>query len=82
MFFNLLGWVGMVLVLFAYYLVSSKRTVSRSTLYQTLNLIGALSLGVYAFVLHAWVYLALNVIWALIAIQALHSDRSGGKGGK
>lgn len=66
-----LGMVGFVLILGAYYLVSAGRTPPASPLYQWLNLGGAVVLVFYSGLLGAWVSVALNVIWALIAANAL-----------
>ena len=71
------GWLGMILVLVGYFLVSNKKISSRSAIYHLLNLLGSLVLGVYTFLLHAWPAVILNFIWSAIAISALFSIRKG-----
>jgi hypothetical protein len=68
---EVVGWVGAALILIAYLLLSAGRLEARSTVYQGLNLAGAI-----AFVLNSgWngaiPSAALNVVWAGIALVAL-----------
>ncbi len=65
------GTIGFVLILGAYWLVSSGRTTGAAPRYQLMNLAGAAVLVVYSALLGAWVSVALNVVWALIALHAL-----------
>ncbi len=68
---HVLGGIGTVLVLVAYFLVSNGRLRSASVGFQGMNLIGAALLTVYGFLLFAWASVALNAIWGLIAVVAL-----------
>jgi hypothetical protein len=66
--FHVFGNVGVLMVLAAYFLVSSGRIKSSAPLYQVLNLVGAAILVVYSVVLLAWASVVLNGIWMLIAL--------------
>jgi hypothetical protein len=66
-----IGTLGLVLILAAYWLNSSGRAASQSAAYQWLNLAGATALVVYGTLLAAWASVALNVIWAAIAVVSL-----------
>lgn len=68
---HVLGAIGTILVLAAYFLVSSRRISSESRAFQLLNLIGAVMLALYSVVLAAWSSVALNAIWSVIALVAL-----------
>lgn len=68
---HILGFIGTVLVLLAYLLLSAKKIDAQSVKYQGLNLIGAILLIIYAVVLTAWASVLLNVVWGFIAIFAL-----------
>jgi len=68
---HIIGFMGTVLVLLAYLLLSTKRIQSDSVSYQGLNLVGAALLIIYAVVLTAWANVLLNVVWGFIAIFAL-----------
>lgn len=68
---HIIGFIGTVLVLLAYLLLSTKRIQSDSVSYQGLNLVGAVLLIIYAVVLTAWANVLLNVVWGFIAIFAL-----------
>jgi len=66
--FEIVGWVGAVLVLFAYWLVTKFGT---SVLYHLLNLVGAAGLLVNALHHHAFPSTTVNVVWAAIAVWGL-----------
>jgi lipid-A-disaccharide synthase-like uncharacterized protein len=68
---HIIGFIGTVLVLLAYLLLSTKKIQSDSVSYQGLNLVGAILLIIYAVVLTAWANVLLNVVWGFIAIFAL-----------
>jgi hypothetical protein len=80
---HVIGGVGTILVLAAYFLVSTGRVTSGSIGFQGMNLVGAILLTIYGFLLFAWASVALNGVWGLIAIVALvrvlrnRSRRSG-----
>lgn len=70
MIYDVLGWVGMILVLLAYGLLSLNKIIA-GKIYQTLNLIAALLMAVGLFPKNAWFSFALQIIWALVAFFAL-----------
>jgi cell division protein FtsW (lipid II flippase) len=72
---EIIGWLGMLLILIAYYLISSKRLEAKSILYQLFNLFGATGIVINAFYHKAFPSLALNTVWALIALWAMISGR-------
>jgi len=70
-----LGAIGPVLLLGAYFLVSTGRVTGRSSRYQLMNLVGSAVLVAYSFAFEAWVSVALNVAWGLIAAYELIGRR-------
>ena len=70
MIFDILGWIGMVLVLLAYGLLSTNK-ISNGKLYQILNLIAALFMAIGLLPKNAWFSFALQVAWAIIAVVAI-----------
>lgn len=70
-----IGWIGTALIVIAYFLVSSKKVEGNSKIYQTINLLGAICVGVNVFSQHAWPALALQIIWGIIAIFSLIKNR-------
>ena len=70
MIFDILGWIGMFLVLLAYGLLSTNK-IKQGKLYQVLNLIAATFMAIGRLPKNAWFSFALQVIWALIAIIAI-----------
>ena len=65
----------MISILIAYWLISSKHTEAKSVLYQILNLGGAVGIVVNAFYHKAFPSLALNAVWAAIALWAIISGQ-------
>ncbi len=68
---HFIGLIGTLLVLAAYFLLSTGRVASASYRYQVMNLLGALTLIGYSIALSAWAVLALNAVWAVIAAAAV-----------
>lgn len=68
---EILGWVGVSLILLAYILVSFGKIDAHRGFYQILNLIGALGVLVHSFSKKDYQPAILNVVWALIAVFAL-----------
>jgi hypothetical protein len=66
--FEVVGWVGAVLVLFAYWLVTKFGT---SPMYHALNLVGAAGLLVNALHHGAFPSTTVNLVWAAIAVWGL-----------
>jgi len=65
------GWMGTILIVLAYFLVSRQYVTGKSKIYQLMNLFGALGVGVNVFHQEAWPALALQITWAIIAIISL-----------
>lgn len=70
MIFDILGWIGMILVLLAYMLLSTNK-ISNGKVYQFLNLFAAIFMAIGLFPTKAWFSFTLQVIWGLIAIISL-----------
>ena len=70
MLFDIFGWIGMVLVLFAYSLLSTNRIKNGKT-YQLLNLLAAIFMAIGVFPKDAWFSFALQIIWGGVAIVSL-----------
>ena len=66
MIFDILGWVGMILVLGAYALLSTNK-INNGKLYQVLNFLAALFMAIGLFPTKAWFSFSLQIIWAIIA---------------
>ena len=71
MIFNIFGWIGMILVLFTYFLLSTNK-ISNGKLYQFLNLIASIFMGIGIFPTKAWFSFCLQVAWGTIAIISLY----------
>jgi hypothetical protein len=65
------GWVGALLILAAYVLVSAEKLTGRSPLFQWMNLLGATGFIVNGLWHGAIPSATLNIVWMAIAIFAL-----------
>ena len=70
MIFDILGWIGMVLVLIAYALLSTNKINSGKT-YQVLNLLASIFMAIGLLPKNAWFSFALQVAWGIIAIVTI-----------
>lgn len=72
MLVDALGWVGMVLLLGAYGLLTAGRLRASSVRYQLANLVGALLLMINTGYHGAWPSAALNLVWLGIGAVGIH----------
>jgi len=70
--YSILGWIGMVLLILAYFLLSTKRVKSNYVLYHLLNLFGATGIVISALVTQSWPAMTLNIVWFVIAIFSIY----------
>lgn len=70
MVWEVIGWMGVAILLLAYLLVSIEKIKPRFT-FQALNAVGAVGVGLSAFVKGAYPASALEVAWILIALVAV-----------
>jgi hypothetical protein len=68
---EIIGWVGALLILVAYGLLSAGKFTGRSVTYQVMNVVGALGFVVNSGYNGAIPSAALNVIWVGIGAFAL-----------
>ena len=70
---EIVGWYGMTAILAAYILVSSKTIPANGYAYQLLNLTGAIGILTISLAKKVKQSVALNVIWAFVALAAIVS---------
>ena len=70
-FVEIIGWIGAVLIVGAYFLNITGRLKSSSAVYIISNLLGGIFFTVNTLVHHAYPSMIVNIIWVLIAIGAL-----------
>jgi hypothetical protein len=69
------GWIGAIMILAAYGLLSIGRLDGRSTTYQLLNLVGSVGIVINSGWNHAIPSAVLNVVWMGIGVAALVRNR-------
>ena len=70
MLFDIIGWIGMILVLIAYILLSNNK-INNGITYQMLNLLGGICMAIGLFPKNAWFSFSLQIIWSLIAVKTI-----------
>ena len=68
---NSIGWIGVIALLAAYALVSTKKVEGDSITYQLLNLLGSALLIVNSFYYRALPSVGVNIAWVGIAIYGM-----------
>ena len=71
LFMEVVGWIGAVLILAAYGLLSAGKLDAKTPAYQWLNVVGAVGFILNSGWNGAWPSAALNVIWVGIGVVAL-----------
>ena len=72
MFYTQVGWIGMILFLVAYYLVSSKKLDSSGVAYNVMNILGAATIAYSLIPVQAWPTIALESCFMVIGAQAIY----------
>lgn len=68
---DIIGWIGSVEVIVAYFLISYNKVDAKSAYYQILNLTGAVFLIINTVYYHSYPSTFINVVWVGIAGVAL-----------
>lgn len=69
--FQALAWLGTLLIVTAYGLVSFEIILPTNVEYPVMNLVGAVFLGINLFLKKAPAALTLQIIWTIIALATL-----------
>ena len=75
---DIIGWAGGLLVVVAYFMISSGKTTAKSVLFQTLNIAGSIFLIINTYAKGAYPSTVVNIIWVGIALYGFYriwSDR-------
>jgi cell shape-determining protein MreD len=71
LFGEVIGWIGSVLIVGAYFLNINGKLKSSSPVYIISNLIGGTFFTINTFVHQAYPSMIVNIIWVFIAVAAL-----------
>jgi hypothetical protein len=66
--YSILGWIGMILIILAYVLLSSRKLKTNYALYHLLNLFGAAGIFISTVVTESWPAATLSLIFAAVSI--------------
>ena len=82
LFWDLFGVLGLVVLLIGFVITTHRQTKMGKLTYDALNFVGAIILCIYAIVSGATIFIALEAIWAIIAIYFVYkllSENSNSK---
>ncbi len=65
------GWIGTILILLAYFLLTYKKLDRESKTYHSMNLFGGLLIVINALYHSAYPPAILNIVWSVIAIYGV-----------
>lgn len=72
---NVVGWIGMALLISAYALITAGRLHGPGLTFQLMNLVGGAGLMVNSAYYSAWPSAALNLVWVVIGAVGLTRAR-------
>lgn len=72
----IIGLIGAFLILLAFFMNQIHKWKSDSIIYDITNLAGSLLMTYYSYVLQAWPFLILNIVWAGVSLRELQVDAS------
>ena len=73
---DILGTLGSILILLAYYLISKTSDDKKIAYYQFINILGAISVVIYSYKYTAYVSLVSHLIWIAIAGKSISKSLS------
>lgn len=78
---DVIGLIGGLLILFAFYRTSIGKWTGKSFWYEMDNLLGAACMSAYAFSKTAYISIILNIIWGIVAFRGIqpYAERRLGK---
>ncbi len=74
MFNQIIGFVGMFMILFAFLMNQFHKWNVDSISYNIFNALGGTLLAAYSIVMKSYPFVVLNVIWAIVAIRDIVID--------
>lgn len=70
-----IGWIGAILVLYAYIMVSLNKVKGDAFQFQAANIFGAICLIINTYHLRAYPSTVVNIIWVIVALFSLQKGR-------
>ena len=68
---DIFGWIGMIMVVTGFYLVSNGKIEAQTNVFQIINVVAATFIGLNAYYYGALPSVGLNTVWILIAVITL-----------
>ena len=74
MIIEIIGFIGMFLILFAFIMNQLNKWDSNALIYDLFNSMGGLMLITYALMIKSYPFLILNVVWTVVSIKDVFMD--------
>ncbi len=68
---EIIGWIGTVLIVGAYFLNINGKVKSTSVTYILTNIIGGVLFSIYTYAHRTYPNMVVNVVWVIIAVAAI-----------
>ncbi len=69
------GWIGMVLIVGAYFLISCDHVTSTNRGYKLMNIVGSTGVSINVLYQKAWPALALQIVWIVITLVSFRKKK-------
>lgn len=76
---DVIGWAGAILLLTAYALLSFKKILGDSIIYQAMNVLAGIGLAISSFSHAAYPLTFVNSVWSVIGLVAIFAALKNGK---
>lgn len=77
---TIIGFLGMILILFAFVMNQTHKWKTDYALYDLFNSIGGLLMVIYAILIASYPFLILNAIWTIVSVRDLYFDLTSSQG--
>ncbi|UZE93547.1 MAG: hypothetical protein IB618_02095 [Candidatus Pacearchaeota archaeon] len=73
----IIGFIGMFLILLAFFMNQIHKWKTKNPIYDIVNFCGALLLIIYSYLIKSWPFLILNLIWLVVSFREALVDIEG-----
>ncbi|MFT4309615.1 MAG: CBU_0592 family membrane protein [Candidatus Woesearchaeota archaeon] len=72
----IIGIIGMTILVSAYLLAITGKLGAQSVHYLGLNIIASVLLGIYAYMIMSWPFLAINIVWITGSVYQIFRNKN------
>ena len=75
LFIELIGWLGTILIVLSYLLVSSGKLKGTAPKFLYMNILGAIAIAIHVYFKQSWPAFSLQIVWIIISLSALRKKK-------